>query len=302
MSKKIAIIGDSIAVKCRDTAWATLVTRRLNEAGGDYEEVNLAVSGSSLTVSGYPQVLPKALALNPALVIIEHGVNDNSYGFSLGRFLWAYRETVRQIKAALPRAGVLCLTACPSWTPHANATAEWLNQANVGIQEIAALEGTLLAHVARAVADHSEAFPDRLHPDERGHQLIAAAVLEALQTDKPRNERRFDCVGQGAGLYRSCGYVFQALPGIIPLGWIDFRDISRISFRYRSAYEVLIRTPFDSPPDDFTVTLKQAASTRIITGTHDAPGQTICRRCFSVPPADDWVAAAIEPKVENSRT
>ena len=117
----------------------------LNEAGDRYSEVNLGIGGSTLVdqfwpapnSSGFPHKLQQAIAKQPDVFVMQHGTNDNALGHSAGRFLWAYRESIRMLKKKVPGVTIVCTTICPSWDT-LNSTDQWVNQANVGIQEIAA--------------------------------------------------------------------------------------------------------------------------------------------------------------------
>lgn len=114
---KILFLGDSIALGVGASSpknrFSTVLTCSLNEIGDRlFTEINMAVSGSTMVQSGYPVILSKAIAEKPDVFIVQHGVNDNAIGNSLAEYLWAYRETVRAVKKALPDAMIVCLTIC----------------------------------------------------------------------------------------------------------------------------------------------------------------------------------------------
>lgn len=255
--KKILFLGDSISVGVGASEpgkrYSTLVTNFLSQGEKKIEEVNVAISGSTLVdqlwpapkSSGYPYVLEKALALKPDIFVIQHGTNDNAVGASIGEFLWSYRQTVRAVKEKLPQTKIVCMTICPSWGI-TNATEEWLNQANVGIQEIAALENTLLAHTNFKLHNRRDLFPDGIHPNDEGHRIMAESVINALQEDKVKSKDTFDFICQGTGQYRICGTVFDIKTGDSDRkdGWVCFRNMQKGGFTYLSDYPIEITTPF----------------------------------------------------------
>lgn len=254
----ILFLGDSIAAGvCASSAqtrnvsdttcFSTMLTRQLNETGGSWVEINVAVSGSTLAQSGYPLVLPHAVSLKPKCFVIQHGVNDNAVGVSLGEFLWSYRETVRTVRKALPNTVIVCMTVCPSWG-HYNSDPSWVNLANIGIQEIAALEHTLVAQLALILRNRQELFPDSIHPNDEGHRLMAKTVLECLRNNRVQSLETFDCVVNGPGTYRICRHIISAGPDPAAgnNGWIEIRGLSPNGFDYRSDYPTDITTPFGS--------------------------------------------------------
>jgi len=253
----ILFLGDSISVGVGagepGKRYSTLVTNFLNQGEKKIEEVNVAISGSTLVdqlwpapkSSGYPYVLEKALALKPDIFVIQHGTNDNAVGASIGEFLWSYRQTVRAVKEKLPQTKIVCMTICPSWGI-TNATEEWLNQVNIGIQEIAALENTLLAHTHFRLQNRRDLFPDGIHPNDEGHRIMAESVIDALQEDNVKSKDTFDFICQGTGQYRICGTVFdiKTRDSAPTDGWVCFRNMQKGGFTYLSDYPIEITTPF----------------------------------------------------------
>lgn len=265
---KIAFLGDSISAGVGASTparrYATLVTKGLSQGQGKFEEVNLAISGSTMVdqpwpaplSSGYPHRLRQALENKPDILVIQHGTNDNAVGSSAGEFLWSYRQAVRAIKEKLPRTKIVCMTICPSWGV-AQATDAWLNQANAGIQEIAAAEQTLLAHTNFKLRHRRDLFPDGIHPNDEGHRIMAESVLEALQANAVQSRDNFDFVCMGPGQYRICGYVFEVKPDNpqAAAGWVCFRGVDKNGFTYRSDYPVEMASAFLRYNRDFTLTL-----------------------------------------------
>lgn len=223
--KVIAFVGDSITVGVGASnparRYSTLAVEMLNKEAGKtlYKELNLATSGSSMTThpwprentSGYPFMIDKVVEAKPDIVVINHGVNDNGGGMSLAQYAWCYRNFVREIKAKLPKAKIICMTITPMRAEN-KTNSEWTNQANAVIQEIAALENTLVAHSNLAIRNRMEFFPDGTHPNNDGYQVMAEALVKAIKEKRVQSLDNFDFIIQRAGTYRLCGYTFIVSP------------------------------------------------------------------------------------------
>jgi acyl-CoA thioesterase-1 len=272
-TKKIVFMGDSIScgsgASNLEKRYSTVLTGMLNAKGGKFQEVNLGISGSTFVdqfwpapnSSGYPYVLERVIAENPDVFVIQHGTNDNALGHSLGRFLWTYRQAVKIVKEKLPRTTIVCMTICPSWET-LNSTDEWLNQANAGIQEIAAMENTLLAQTYLKLGYNSNIFPDGIHPDDTGHQVMAESVFEALEKNEPKSINNSDLTFRTPGEYRMCGYSIRTKGEQAPSAdkWVELYNFGRKEFEYTSYCELEIGTPLRYADKDFTVSIKAGDS------------------------------------------
>jgi len=256
--QRILFVGDSIAWGTGASApvqrFTSRLVSRLNAGGGRFEELNLAIRGSTLVdqawphpgESTHPHGLARVIDLAPDVVVLEHGSNDNAFGHSLGEFLWAYRDSVRTLERSLPGTRIVCMTIPPRWDSLA-ADDDWLNRANVGIQEIAALERTLLAQSYAKLRNRRELFPDGIHPNDEGHRLLAESAAEALAGERQSPER-FDLAFAGQGRHRVAGYTIEAHArpdapaGGDDSGWVEIRGLSLDGLRYRSDYALTIGT------------------------------------------------------------
>ena len=281
-SKNIVFIGDSISrgvgASSYGNRYTTLVTNFLNKQQYEFKEKNLAISGSTLVdqawpspnASAYPHVLGKVISAKPDIVIIQHGTNDNAVGCSLAQFFWSYRQLVRTIKEKLPKTKIVCMTICPSWKAQ-NSNKEWLNRANIGIQEIAALENTLLAHTNFALKNRKELFPDGIHPNDKGHKIIAESIIKALSENKLKTKQKFDFISNGSGQYRICNYVFdiRSKNNQNNNSWVCFYDVSKTGFRYISDYIVHVASPWKLYANDITIKAGDKNSNIITAKNHN---------------------------------
>ena len=254
---KLVILGDSIStgVGASDPSkrYSTRILHALSQTEPNFQEVNLAISGSSLVdtawpragASAYPHLIKKTIDDAPDILLIQHGTNDNTLGHSAGEFLWAYRQTVREIKLACPQTRIVCMTICPAWGVERCDDA-WLQRVNVGIQEIGARENVLVAQTYLKLRHRKELFPDGVHPNDQGHAIIAESVLEALARNQVQTVTNFDFSVRGPGRFRLCGYeinISSPNPNL-ESGWVEIYGLGPNGFEYRSDNTIEILTPF----------------------------------------------------------
>jgi len=263
---KLLVLGDSIACgvgsSSQDRRFTSLVRNALNQAGERWQEINLAISGSCLVdtawphrgASAYPHLLSRVVEQHPDILIIQHGTNDNTLGHSLGEFLWAYRRLVSAVKEQCPKTKIVCMTICPLWGIE-RGDGSWLEQVNAGIQEIAARENTLLAQTYLKLHRRRGLFPDGIHPNDEGHQIMADSVLDALNNRNIQSVDRFDFTVCNAGRYRICGYEINIAAPKTQSGdqWLEIYQLSGNGFVYKSELPIEILTPFKMYSKNFTL-------------------------------------------------
>jgi len=271
LPQTILFVGDSISVGSgasrADKRYASVLTNMLNKVGGNFTEMNLGIGGSTLVdqfwpasnSSGFPYRLKQAISAEPDLFVMQHGTNDNALGHSIGRFLWCYRESVRTLKEKVPGITIICTTICPSWDT-LSSTDQWVNQANVGIQEIAALENTLLAQNYFKLQYRRDLLPDGVHPDDAGHRVMAESIFAAIEENRNQQPNDFDVTFRLAGEYRICGYAIRAAGGDEPEGnsWVELYHLGQKEFTYRSDHELEILTPLRYADGEAVVTVSLA--------------------------------------------
>jgi lysophospholipase L1-like esterase len=175
-------LGDSITVGMGDAApgggwrgWAALLAGTLSQP----EVHNLATLGA-LAADVERVQLPAATVLRPDVASVVVGINDTLRGdFDPERTGAAVGRTV----AALGAAGAQVLTMrLPDpgqmfGLPGALARplARRMRAVNAAVDEVARRHGTVHLDAARDPATYERRYwsVDRLHPNERGHRLIA---------------------------------------------------------------------------------------------------------------------------------
>ena len=184
-----AALGDSITLGVGDPApdggwrgWAELLATGLR----DPVVHNLATLGAQTRHVEQLQ-LPAALALRPDVASVVVGINDTLRGgFNPERF----RESAARTVGALRASGAAVLTmrlpdpgrmfGLPGGL--ARPLARRMHAVNIEMDKVAARFGTLHFDAARdpETYDRRNWSVDRLHPNERGHRLIACRFYDAL--------------------------------------------------------------------------------------------------------------------------
>ena len=176
---RFVALGDSITVGMGDPApgrgWAALLAGSLPEP----DVHNLARLGA-LAADVERVQLPAATALRPEVASVVVGINDTlrgdfdpeRTGASIGRTVAALRGAGAQVLTMrLPDPGQMF--GLPGAL--ARPLARRMRAVNAAVDEVARQHGTVHLDAARDPATYERRYwsVDRLHPNERGHRLIA---------------------------------------------------------------------------------------------------------------------------------
>ena len=178
----VAFLGDSWTVGVGATGSDGYAPRTAALLGWSYR--NFGVSGSGYSVPGpydslFAERIAPLAAAHPDVVVVQGSLNER--GSTAGALAPAAEETLAELRTALdPGTPVLVLGA--SYNPGTpDATMDWINAA---VADAAAGNGLPFIDVARAnwtdPADPS-VWADTIHPDDRGHQLIAERLAPLLR-------------------------------------------------------------------------------------------------------------------------
>lgn len=179
---RLLVIGDSLAAglyaSSQDAGYAYLVAKGL---GADLGVLRAA------TVAEARAKLP-AWRWAPTLIVVELGLNDSTQGVPADAYLADYHRLLDELEERWPGARIVMTTL---WAGAGET--EVRASYSAGLRELAATRGLRLADVAEATrgCDCTAAlgapspFPpgfvgDGWHPDDRGHALIAEAILDVL--------------------------------------------------------------------------------------------------------------------------
>jgi lysophospholipase L1-like esterase len=244
---RIVTLGDSITMGMGDPApgggWQGW-TQYLAAALPGPQLHNLAVRGAQAKHVERDQ-LPAALELQPDIASVVVGINDTlRAGFDPVRTGQATARTV----AALTASGATVLTmrlpdpaqmfGLP--TALARPLTRRMRAVNAELDKIAAHFGTLHwdASSDPETYDQRNWSVDRLHPNERGHRLIACRFWDRLAAAGYEVSARPDAEPAGPGATRRDDFIWMATKGT---SWCLRRSIDLIPYLlFMAAREALI--------------------------------------------------------------
>jgi lysophospholipase L1-like esterase len=187
---RFAALGDSITLGIGDPVaapgggrqagrawrgWAALLADGLPDA-----ELHILAANGACVGDIERDQLPRALAVGPDIASVVFGINDtlrpgfdaDQIAAAAGRIVGALRASGAQVLTMrLPDAGKMLHLPGPLGKPLARRT----RAINAALDAVAEQHGTLHFDAAGTAAAYDSQMwaVDRLHPNERGHRLIA---------------------------------------------------------------------------------------------------------------------------------
>ena len=186
---RVAAIGDSI------TFGAGIPSPNINGyptqlqtiLGSNFDVRNFGRSGADvLQINNGPYINTiehqNALAFMPQIVISNLGINDSTLFLDNQQaFVHDYVELLNEY-SALPSNPTIYLWTelAPVFPPNTNAELILLQrvQVNARLAEVSNLVGAIGINMYLPLADHPELFPDGLHPDASGANIIAQTTAD----------------------------------------------------------------------------------------------------------------------------
>lgn len=191
---RVACIGNSITFgagiknRSRDS-YPSVLARML---GDSYWVKNFGVSARTMLNKGdHPYMnepaYKNALAFNPNIVVIKLGTNDSK------SFNWKYKadfmkdaQTMIDAFKGLPSQPKIYLC----YPSKAYLTGDGINDDIISkeiipmINKLAKKNNLFVIHLHTAMDGMPELFPDRIHPNEKGAQVMAKAVYQSISALK----------------------------------------------------------------------------------------------------------------------
>lgn len=266
---RIAFLGDSITagVGVQDRAkdrYATVTTRLLASTHPAITEFNLGQSGRALCQqdAGYGE---SVLQRNPDAVVIQWGVNDHFWGFSVAEFVARYDALVATLRAAKPQMPIVVMTLIADFRWPENPDA-WIGEANVALQEIAARHRCHLADAHRAFDRQKKFYADPIHPNTAGAELMAKTIVEALQAPPLSPENAGVSFDQGTEVRFLQNVFLPRGEGTEPQ-WVHVSGINSNGMSLASKIPIAIRTAPIYPEGKYRITFREQSGAVVDTTT-----------------------------------
>lgn len=183
----VACVGDSITQGTEYPADLSILL------GANYTVDNFGVGGTTVTLDSLSPYMnttafQNALEFQPNIVIIMLGTNDahpvdEQYN---GSFVVDYIKLVNAFQALTSKPKIWIVLPPPVLTNGTGLTpsSEYFAQTVIPSIRQAANETNLpIINVYSALANYSQDFPDGIHPNSAGSQIIANTIYEAIKSN-----------------------------------------------------------------------------------------------------------------------
>ena len=177
-SPVIVCFGDSLTAGFgldSGQSYPSLLQREIDRRGYKYRVENLGVSGDT-TQDGLARV-SNALALKPAIAVIELGANDGLRGQPVAGIQGSLGQIVEAFQAAKVNVLLAGITLPPNYGP------DYIARFAAIYPKVAAkYKVRLLDFLLAGVAGNPRLMQqDGLHPNAEGTRTVAATVFKALE-------------------------------------------------------------------------------------------------------------------------
>ncbi len=174
---KIVVLGDSLTAGLglpQDESFPSLLQRRLDAAGRQFEVVNAGVSGD--TSAGGVRRLDWSLQPDARVLVVALGANDGLRGLPVDQMMRNLSQIIERAQAR----HVLVILAGMEAPP--NYGAEYATAFRQAYRDLSAkYKVTMIPFLLAGVAgDPALNQPDGIHPNPRGAQIVADTVWQTL--------------------------------------------------------------------------------------------------------------------------
>jgi len=162
----------------RDDAYPARIQELADSGGRPWEVVNAGLSGEKS--AGALQRVGSWLIRQPFdVLVVETGANDMLNGADVDTMRANVQAIIDTVRAARPRARIVLVGMMA--TP--NLGARYVERFNAAFPELARENGlTFIPFLLEGVAgDSALNLADGVHPNERGHRLVARHVWQTLE-------------------------------------------------------------------------------------------------------------------------
>lgn len=199
---RVACVGDSITygAALRDRATEAYPVRLAQLLGTNYQVHNFGVNATTLLVDGDRPYIrtaayTNALALNPDVVVINLGTNDSKHrgdgmpesekaidNWRYGtNYVRDYKALIAAFRAAAPAATIYVCLPTPTYPGRWGINGRTIRDEIIPmIRQVAKETRVEIIDLHGALSGKPELFPDKIHPNHEGMELMAAVVGQAV--------------------------------------------------------------------------------------------------------------------------
>lgn len=190
---RVACVGNSVtygyALPQRETQCYPAQLQHM--LGDRYEVRNFGHSGATLLRHGHRPYMnlpefQEAINFKPDMVVIHLGLNDTDprdwpdFG---DEFIPDYRALIDSFRVANPKAKIWICRMTPIFDRHTrfqSGTRDWHAKIQTAIEQVAQGSKTGLIDLYEPLHERPDLFPDALHPNPEGAQILARTVYGHL--------------------------------------------------------------------------------------------------------------------------
>jgi lysophospholipase L1-like esterase len=180
---RIACVGDSITNGTYYPGDLWMLFGVANYTVGNFGVDGSAVSLDSGNPYMYSSEFQQAKHFQPNIVVIMLGTNDANAIITpnKGSFVSSYVKLVEEFKELSGKPKIWLVKPPPIFCNGTTPNAEILNNHILpGIEQVALQTNSSIIDVYSALFNSSQFFPDGVHPDPDGSQLIANEIFRAI--------------------------------------------------------------------------------------------------------------------------
>jgi acyl-CoA thioesterase-1 len=195
---KVACIGNSITAGHGLAKTETYPSQLAGILGDGWNVQNFGLSSTTLLRNGnFPYVKQKvyadAKAFAPDVVIIKLGTNDakpQNWKFR-DEFISDYNAMLNEIKSLPSRPYIILCLPVPAYGTNFQINDSIVNNLIVPmVREIASDNKLPLIDLHKAMSNHPEWFPDKIHPTAAGATEMAKVISRKLLKEKKKIRKR----------------------------------------------------------------------------------------------------------------
>jgi lysophospholipase L1-like esterase len=195
---KIACIGNSITYGYGYDDPRSYPSQLDSMLGDGWEVKNFGVPGATMLRKGdYPyhklEAYANAKAFNPDVIIIKLGTNDTkpqNWDSHSAEFMSDYDSMLTELKALPSKPYIILCTPVPAYS-HGYGIRDSIVKLEIPlVTKLASNEKLKLIDLYTLMSDHSEWFPDGIHPNEYGLKEMASVIAGNIKKWKKEIEKR----------------------------------------------------------------------------------------------------------------